>query len=271
MCRMAVRTLSRRQALLGLGSLGLVSWPRERRVAAAAPSTRTSGYEVEISMVFDLLRYAVSGQIVEEIDPGAGRYRVLITGSGRGVSSHVEARGLIGPRRYRPLEIQSTHRLAGRESRLSVRYDHARGLADYHAVGHTLLKGRRRQVDDLVVLPPGRPIDDAVSASLNFAAGWLAPDADGVYELAVLRRVRPPDEGPDDVSAGSYRVEVAPARFRVEPDPATGKLVALMGMTGWSPWARADHPARLVFTPARRLESVESRLMLGSAVRMRLT
>jgi hypothetical protein len=59
--------------------------------------------------------------------------------------------------------------------------------------------------------------------------------------------------------------------FPLAPEPATGKLVARVDMSGWSSWARADQPARLVFTPERRLESIESRLIWGSAVRMRLS
>ena len=241
-----------------------------RRAAATPPAARTVDYRVDISMLFDLLRFSVDGSMVEEVDAGAGRYRVLITGSGTGVSSRIEARGLIDNDRYRPLELKSAHSFVGRPSSLSITYDYTRGLVDYHAVGHTLLSGRRRQVDDVVVLPPDQHVDDAVSAGLNFAAGRLEQDPDGAYRMAVLRRSRPSGEGPDDVTPGAYRVEVVPVRFRVEPDP-TGKLIARVDMSGWSSWARADQPARLVFTPERRLESIESRLIWGSAVRMRLS
>jgi hypothetical protein len=209
--------------------------------------------------------------MVEEVDTSAGRYRVDITGSGAGVSTRIEARGLIEDGRYRPLALKSAHSFVGRPSSLSITYDYARGLVDYHAVGHTLLSGRRRQVDDVVALPPGQPVDDAVSAGLNFAAGRLEQDPDGAYRMAVLRRSRPPDEGPEDVTPGAYRVEVVPVRLQVEPDPLTGKLIAQVDMSGWSSWARADQPAHLVFTPERRLESIETRLIWGSAVRMRLS
>jgi hypothetical protein len=242
-----------------------------RRAAATPPAARTFEYRVDISMLFGLLRYSVDGSMVEEVDTSAGRYRVDITGSGTGVSTRIEARGLIEDGRYRPLELKSAHSFVGRPSSLSITYDYARGLVDYHAVGHTLLSGRRRQVDDVVVLPPGQPVDDAVSAGLNFAAGRLEQDPDGAYRMAVLRRSRPPDEGPEDVTPGAYRVEVVPVRLQVEPDPLTGKLIAQVDMSGWSSWARADQPAHLVFTPERRLESIETRLIWGSAVRMRLS
>src|SRR5262249_11239240 len=146
-----------------------------------------------------------------------------------------------------------------------------RGLVDYHAIGHTLLSGRRRQVDDVVVLPADRPVDDAVSAGFNFAAGRLDQDPGGAYRVTVLRRSRPRGEGPDDVTPGAYRVQGVPGRFHREPGPRTGKLIPPIDVSGWSSWARADQPARLVFTPERRLESIESRLIWGSEVRMRLS
>jgi hypothetical protein len=82
--------------------------------------------------------------------------------------------------------------------------------------------------------------------------------------------MRPPGEGPDDVTPGAYRVQVVPVRFRVEPDAVTGKLVARVDMSGWSSWARPDVPAQLVFTADRRLQSLEARLALGSTVRMQI-
>ncbi len=263
--------LSRRALLLGLSAVALGHFIPGRTATAAAVSTRSSGYRVDISMLWGILRYSVTGSMVEEIDAGAGRYRVLITGTGTGVTSRIDARGLIDEAgRYRPLEMKNTHSMAGRESWLSITYDYGRGLVDYRAVGHTLLLGRRRQVDDLVTLPAGRRVDDAVSAGLNLAAGHLERDASGMYQMSILRRSRPPGEGPDDVTPGAYRVEVVPVRFRVEPDPRTGKLGAQVDMSGWSSWARPDQPAHLVFTPDRRLESIEARLVLGSTVRMRL-
>jgi hypothetical protein len=261
--------LSRRALLFGLSAWALASGMPVRR---AAGSARSSDYRVDISMLWGVIRYSVAGSMVEEIDAAAGRYRVLITGSGTGVSSRIEAQGLIEPGgRHRPLEMKNAHSLAGRESWLSITYDYGRGLVDYRAVGHTLLLGRRRQVDDLVRLPEGRVVDDAVSAGLNLAAGHLERDATGTYHMSILRRSRPAGEGTDDVSPAGYRVEVVPVRLRVEPDPRTGVLVAQMDMSGWSSWARPDQPARLAFTPDRRLESVEARLQFGSTIRMRFT
>jgi hypothetical protein len=89
--------------------------------------------------------------------------------------------------------------------------------------------------------------------------------------MSILRRSRPVGEGTDDVSPGGYRVEVVPVRLRVEPDARTGMLAARMDMSGWSSWARSDEPARLAFTPDRRIESIEARLQFGSMIRMRFT
>src|SRR5215831_3377966 len=155
--------LSRRAVLLGLGSLALGLSLPARRVAATALTPRTFDYRVDISMLFNVLRFSVGGSMVEEVDAQAGRYRVLITGSGTGVTSRIEARGLIDNGRYRPLELKSAHSFVGRP----------------------------RQVDDVVVLPADRPVDDAVSAGFNFAAGRLDQDPDGAYRMTVLRRSRP--------------------------------------------------------------------------------
>ena len=62
------------------------------------------------------------------------------------------------------------------------------------------------------------------------------------------------------VSAPSSRS----VRFRATPDTATGRLAALVDLTGFSSWARAAHPARVAFGPDRRLESVTSSLILGT-------
>jgi hypothetical protein len=123
---MSEPALSRRAVLLGLGSLALSLALPTRRAAANLPAERTFDYRVEISMLFDLLRYSVGGTMVEEVDAGAGRYRVLITGSGTGVSTRIEARGLIDNGRYRPLELKSAHSFAGRPSSLSITYDYPR-------------------------------------------------------------------------------------------------------------------------------------------------
>src|SRR5207249_3516996 len=83
-----------------------------------------------------------------------------------------------------------------------------------------------RQVDDVVRLGPGQRVDDVISAELNFAANTLEVDPDGAVRITVVRRARPVNEGPDDVSSSGYRAELTTVRFRATPDTATGRLTA---------------------------------------------
>jgi len=85
-----------------------------------------------------------------------------------------------------------------------------------------------------------------------------------------VRRARPANEGPDDVSSDGYRAELATARFHAAREGATGRLTARMDLTGFSSWARPAQPARLAFAADRHLESVESPLMLGTNFTLRL-
>ena len=48
-------------------------------------------------MLWGVLHYSVTGSMVEEIDAAAGRYRVLITGTGTGVYESHRGTGLIEP------------------------------------------------------------------------------------------------------------------------------------------------------------------------------
>src|SRR4029434_11116782 len=151
------------------------------------------------------------------------------------------------------------------------RYDYERGSIDFHSLGYTLILGRRRQVDDVLKLPAGQPVDDLASATLNFAAGQLESDSDGSYHTQVVRRAKAENEGPDDVSPNGYRAELVPLRFRASTDPATGRLRATIDITRFSSWARTNQPPHVSLYHAPRLESVKSSLMLGSSVNVRLT
>ena len=100
-------------------------------------------------------------------------------------------------------------------------------------------------MDDLVRLGPEQRVDDVISAELNFAANTLEVEADGTVRITVVRRARPVNEGPDDVSASGSRAELMTLRFRAVPDTATGRLTTLVDLTGVSSWARSTHPARV--------------------------
>ena len=99
-------------------------------------------------------------------------------------------------------------------------------------MSYTLLLGRRRQADDVVRLAPGQHVDDVFSAELNFAADKLDRDPDGAYRITVVRRARPANEGPDDVSSDGYRAELATARFHAAPGGGHGPADGTNGPHG---------------------------------------
>jgi hypothetical protein len=251
-------------------TLPLVLVLPHRAAAADVSGVLNRAYEADVSVLFNLLTYALRGSISEEIDRAGGRYRYTLTGQGTGVSTRTTGAGIIRDGRFKPTEILSIHTVRGRENRTSLAYDYERGLVEYHSVSYTLLLGRRRQADDLVKLSPNQHVDDIVSAELNFAADRLDRDPDGAYRITVVRRARPANEGPDDVAPDGYRAELATLRFHAAPEQATGRLTARLDLTGFSSWAKPTQPARVAFSPDRHLESVESSMMLGTTFTLRL-
>jgi hypothetical protein len=241
-----------------------------RAAPGAAPTRQPLDFTVDVGILFDMITFALKGTLTKEIDPAAGRYRVTLDGEGDKISVHTEASGVIRQGRFMPVELHSVSTIRGRESKLDLLYDHDRGAVEYHAVTHTFFLGRRRQVDDVLKLPSDRSVDDLLSAELNFAANTLDREPDGTYRTYLVRRARPENEGPDDVSPSGYRAELIPLRFQVAPDEAPGRLRALIDITGFSSWARRNQPARVTFGPDRHLESVQSKLMLGTTFKARL-
>jgi hypothetical protein len=258
-----------RRQLLAMLPAGLLLGPW--RAQALDDGRATLGYQLDLSVLFNLLSLSLTGTVVQEIDRRAGRYRVTMDGKGTAIGTKTEATGLIRDGRFKPLESRSVHQFRGRQNTAATTYDYDRQRAEIHGVTHTLLLGRRRQIDDVLALPPGRHVDDLISAQLNFAAGTLERDADGTYHTWVIRRARPENEGPDDVSLDGYRAELVPLRFRPTPDPATGRLTALIDITRFSSWARPDRPALITFAQDRQLESVQSSLILGTTLNVRVT
>ncbi len=258
--------LSRRR-FLALPLLGSVLL---RPAPSHATERRVRAYEANIGVLFNLLTFTLSGSVAEEIDRAGGRYRVTMSGKGPGVTARTESAGLIREGRFMPTETRTSHTVRGRENRLALTYDYDHRLVEYHLVSYTLLLGRRRQVDDVVRLAPGQHVDDLISAELNFAANALDVDPDGAFRITVVRRARPVNEGPDDVSPSGYHAELAAMRFRAASDTATGRLTALVDLTGFSSWARPTRPARVAFGPDRHLESVTSSLILGTTFTLHL-
>ena len=241
-----------------------------RVVPAATPILQPLDFMVDVGILFDMITFTLRGVLTKEIDPAAGRYRVTLTGEGDKISVHTVACGVIRQGRFMPAELHSASTIRGRESKVDLLYDHDGGTVEYHSVSHTFFLGRRRQVDDVLKLPADRPVDDLLSAELNFAANMLDREPDGSYRTYIVRRTRPENEGPDDVSPSGYRAELIPLRFQVVPDEASGRLRALIDITGFSSWARRNQPARVTFGPDRHLESVQSKLMLGTTFKARL-
>jgi hypothetical protein len=128
---------------------------------------------------------------------------------------------------------------------------------------------RLRVVDDLVTLPVGVSVDDAVSALLNFRDGRWMPRADGRLQTHVVRRRRSENEGSDDV-VGTYRAELVPLDLRVEPEPETRKPSALIDLSRFSSWAREERPARVVFDDERRPTLITGTMILGTSVTIRI-
>lgn len=260
--------LSRRQLVAAL-PLGLLFGLR--RAQALEDGRSAFAYQLDLSVLFSFLTLSLSGTAVQEIDRRSGKYRMVVEGKGPGLSTRTEATGIIRDGRFKPVETKAVHHFRNRQNTSTITYDYTRQRAEIHAVAHTLLLGRRRQVDDVLAIPPGRQVDDLISAELNFADNTLDREPDGTYHTWVVRRARADNEGPDDVSPDGYRAELVPLRFRPSPDPVTGGLTAQIDITRFSSWARADQPARVTFAPDRQLSSVQSVLLYGTTLNVRVT
>ena len=258
-----------RRRLLQMTLLGAFMW-RPGPSDAIERTVRTYDYEANVGVLFNLLTYTLAGKVTVDIDQASERYRVEMRGSGPGATARTDSTGIIRDGRFMPIETQNSHTVRGRENRVTLSYDYTRGVVDYHVRAYTFLLGRPWYVDDVVRLPARQHVDDLISAALNFAAKKLDVDPDGAFRVTVVRRARPLNEGPDDVSPGGYRAELATARFRAAPDAATGRLTAMIDLTGFSSWARPARPARVVFGEDRYLESVSSSLILGTTFNLHL-
>jgi len=257
---------SRRVFLLAIGSfLSAVN-----RVHADGVSRSQEAYKVDVGVLYGLLTLTLSGSVSHEVDPAAGRYRLKMEGQGAGATHRTESVGVVREGRCHPTESRLYQSIRGRETNVSIAYDYARRLVEYHSVGHTLLLGRRRQVDDTLRLPEGEAVDDLASAYINFAANKLDGDGAGRYRTLIVRRAWKDNEGPDDVSPSGYRAMLAPVRFQVAPDPATGGLRGDLDMTSLSSWARPSHPAKVTFDQHRHLQSFQTSLILGTTITVRL-
>jgi hypothetical protein len=259
----------RRAFLRGAGAaavLAALGVPGRR--ARAALETRREGYSARTSLLYGLLNFATVGAIDERVDQAAGRYEIAIVGQGAEMTTRVESEGVLRAGRWTPVRTTSRFVVYGRESRMETQYDLTRRTVGFHSRQETFLLRRVRVVDDTVALPDA-PVDDVLSAILNYAEGRWSPEADGTLRTLIVRRQRRADEGPDDVDR-AYRAEIVPLVLRVKPDPQTGKPSALFDLTRFSSWARESEPARIVFGPDRRPEAITCSLILGTTVTIRM-
>jgi len=262
---MSTRWLNRRGFLTLPLAVLVAPWAE----AWAELQRRRSSYTADSVILYDLFTFRVVGAVEERIDRAAGRYDVTIAGQGTKIANRVESHGRLVEGRWAPLHTTGFFQVAGRESRSEVEYDWERRTIDYHAQAETFFLRRRRFVDDSVAIPPGRHVDDAVSAMLNYADGQWPVGPDGRLHTFVIRRRRGEREGPDDVET-SYRAELVPFALSVGTDTA-GVSTAQIDMTRFSSWARADQPARVVFGPGRRPSLIASSLILGTSLAIRFT
>lgn len=260
------RPLSRR-ALLGLSVAWLLAPPGE---APAQVESRRVAYTARVGILYGALRFEVGGAIEEAVDRGAGRYSVRLDGEGTGISNRVESTGALRDGRWAPVRTRSLFVVHGRESRSEVAYDYARRTIAYRSRSETFFLRRLRVADDVLPMPDALPVDDVISATLNYAESRWPPQADGATLVThVVRRRRGAREGTDDAEP-AYRAELVPFTLRVTSDPETGKPAALFDLTRFSSWAREAEPARIVFGADRRPELITASLILGTSVTIRI-
>ncbi len=262
---MSTRWVSRRHFLTVPVALVLAPWAR----AWAEVQARNASYTADVGILYDLLTFHVAGTVLESVDRAAGRYEVTIAGQGARIANRIESHGRLLGGRWAPVRTSASFQVVGRDTRSHVAYDWERRTIDYHARAETFFLRRVRVVDDTVAIPPGRHVDDAVSAMLNHADGQWPAGPDGRLHTFVVRRRRSEREGPDDVER-SYRAELVPFTLSLSTD-ASGAATAQIDMTRFSSWARADQPARVVFGPSRRPSLIASSLILGTSIAIRFT
>jgi len=263
---MSIEPIARRSFLKLTAALLLAP----ARLLGAEPVLRRSGYAVDIGILYRMLTFHLEGAFEEGVDPGAGRYEVRGAGQGDGIANRMESSGILVDGRWAPVYGAYSFEIHGRQSKTEMTYDHERRRVHYHARGETFFLRRVREVDDVVPLPAGVHVDDAISATLNYRDGRWTPDAAGRLRTWVVRRRRSESEGPDDIARGGYRGEVVPLDLTVTADPDSRKPAALLDFSHFTSWARQNRPARVLFDDERRPTLITGAMILGSSLSIRL-
>ena len=236
--------------------------------AAAAVDTRRGAFTARAALLYGTFRFEESGIIEETIDRAVGRYDVRITGRGHEMTTEIESTGTLRDGRWAPLRFADRFVVYGRESRLEVTYDYDRRVIQYRGRSETFMLRRIRITDDSVPIPAGMHVDDVMSATLNYSESRWRPETDGTLATQVVRREGRQGETPDDARQ-RYRAELVPFTLRVGTDPS-GRATAALDLTRFSSWAREDEPARIVFGPDRRPETINASLILGTSLAIRI-
>ena len=248
-------------------ALGLAVAPG--RLLASESGARRGPYALDIGLLYSMLSFHLEGSFEEHVDRAGGRYVVHSTGQGDRITSRFESRGVLREGRWTPERATSYFEIYGRQSRSNITYDQARRSVEYHSQGETFLMRKLRVVDDVVAMPAGLHVDDAISALLNYQDGRWTPDAQGRLRTHVVRRRQSDNEGPDDV-ARSYRAEFVPLELVLTADADNRAPSALLDLSRFSSWARTNKPARIVFDEKRRPTLIAGPMILGSSVSIRL-
>ena len=238
------------------------------RGTAAAVEARRGAFTARAALLYGAFRFEESGVIEETVDRVAGRYDVRITGRGDEMTTEIEATGTLHEGRWAPLRFADRFVVYGRESRLEIVYDYGRRVIQYRGRSETFLMRRIRLTDDAVPIPAGVHVDDVVSATLNYSEGRWRPEPDGSLTTQVVRRQRNRGETPDETQQ-RYRAELVPLTLRIGTD-TSGRATAALDLTRFSSWAREDEPARIVFGPHGRPETIDASLILGTSLGIRI-
>src|ERR1051326_8569101 len=196
--------LSRRAFLIACAAVGVVP-----RLACAERVPYSTPYHVNISLVFGLFQFGMTGVLDQEVDAAAGTYRVQLAGEGAGVQNHFESAGFLRKGRFTPASTVINFVLRGRPHQTRITHDHERRLVHYDHRSETFFLGHVRSGRNSFAMPADAPVDDFGSVMLNFGAGvFETPGA--IYRTLVVRRAHRPGEGVDEVQADGARGELVP-------------------------------------------------------------
>src|SRR5262245_57530109 len=114
---------------------------------AAQPAGRRGTFAAEFGVLYGVLNYQVNGEIEENVDRGAGRCEVRLTGEGSGVTNRVEMQAEFREGRWAPVRSESKFEVQRREGWTRVKYDYERRRVEYHARAETFFLRKLRVVD----------------------------------------------------------------------------------------------------------------------------